>query len=151
MNTLFKTVTSSKTTILKSAPSESVLNFKSNIIESQSIHIKDLELLMLIGINEEEKNTLQRVIVNIVIEVFPNHDGKIDDINSVVSYVDIIELIKQEAIKQHIGLVETFAHNIINACFDNSLEIESVEVCIDKPDVIKETKSVGCSIKKIKV
>lgn len=151
MNTLFKTVTSSNTSSMKRTPDDDILSFKSNIVESQSIHIRDLELDMFIGVHEHEKQKSQRVFVNAELEIEPNQNWDSDDIGSVVSYEDIVVLIKDLANKTHIELVETFAHQIIDACFDHSSQIQTVEITLDKPDVMDGVKSVGCSLKKSRI
>lgn len=151
MNTLFKTVTSSAPSSFKRTPDQDILNLKSqHVVEIQTIHITDLELSMHIGVLDKEKNAAQRVIINAEVEVSPNQNWQLDEINSVVSYADIISLIKAESAKGHIELVETFAHQIADACFKHSNDIEAVKVTIDKPDIIKDVKSVGCSIKKVR-
>jgi dihydroneopterin aldolase len=105
---------------------------------------------MFIGVNQDEKESTQRVIVNIELNVTSNNDWKSDEIGSVVSYADIVDLVKNIASKAHIELVETFAHQIIDACFAHSNMVKSAKVTLDKPDVIKGTKSVGCSLSKLR-
>jgi len=148
MNTLFKTVTSSKLPSLKRTPDDDILNFKTEAVEYQSIHIRELELNMLIGVNPEEKNAPQRVVVNAEIQTKPSANWKADQINGVVSYADIVEMIKDKSAGEHVELVETFAHQIIDLCFKASNQILSVEITVDKPDVMTDVKSVGCTIKK---
>lgn len=134
MNTLFKTVTSS------SGDTQVVSLQAVNANESQEIIIKDLELMMSIGVLESELKNKQRVIVNAEISVMDTASS--DDISSVVSYADIIEQIKEIAQEGHINLVETFARKIINACFEDN-RIQAVTVSIDKPDIMSDVRSVG--------
>ena len=134
MNTLFKTVTSS------SGDTQVVSLQAVNANESQEIIIRDLELMMSIGVLESELKNKQRVIVNAEISVMDTASS--DDISSVVSYADIIEQIKEIAQEGHINLVETFARKIINACFEDN-RIQAVTVSIDKPDIMSDVRSVG--------
>jgi dihydroneopterin aldolase len=134
MNTLFKTVTSN-------AEDNQVVSLQAvNANDSQEIIIKDLELMMSIGVLDSEMKDKQRVIVNAEINVIDTATS--DDISNVVSYADIIEQIKEIAQEGHINLVETFARKIINACFDDN-RIQSVTVLIEKPDIISDVRSVG--------
>lgn len=134
MNTLFKTVTSS------SGDTQVVSLQAVNANESQEIIIRDLELMMSIGVLESELKNKQRVIVNAEISVMDTASS--DDISSVVSYADIIEQIKEIAQEGHINLVETFARKIINACFEDN-RIQAVTISIDKPDIMSDVRSVG--------
>ena len=141
MNTLFRTITNSALPEDNAfaSPSSSVVR-KTSIIQ-----INDLEISMLIGVLDTEKEEKQRVIVNIDAEVIPDEQWQKDDIDGVVSYVDIIERIQLIADSGHINLVETFVEKIIEACFSFA-EIQSVNVSVQKPDILNNVASVGAEI-----
>ena len=144
MNSLFKTVTCSQSKVVN------IAQFDDLQIESQSIHITDLNLNMFIGINEKEKQEKQNVIVNAEIFLEPSSDWQNENINDLVSYADIVDLIENIVSSGHIDLVETFAHKIIEGSFKLSTKVISMAVKIDKTDIMSQTQSVGCCIKKVK-
>lgn len=142
MNSLFKTVTCANDVsgITSYAHEDAAM--------TQQILIKDLGLDMFIGVLDDERKAKQRVIVSLSIDVAPSPNWRNDDVNDVVSYADVIDNIKEIAERgAHIDLVETFAHMIIENCFQNP-QINSVDVSVLKPDIIQNTSSVGVRISK---
>ena len=142
MNSLFKTITCSN------HDNVDVVEFQQEQNLTQSIHITDLVIEMFIGVEDHEKSAKQRVVVNASFDISPDMMWQEDDLDSTVSYADIIGIIKNLAADGHVNLVETFAYQIIDECFKFSSKIKAVEIKIDKPDVIAEANSVGCSISK---
>ncbi len=144
MNSLLKTVTTNQS-------KDVVLDNSTDLnVDYQSIHINDLQLNMSIGVLDSEKVKSQPVLVNAEIFVVPSNDWGSDNIDTIVSYANIIQIIEHIASQGHIDLVETFANKIIEECFAHSHKILSVDIKIDKTDIISNTKSVGCRIKKSK-
>jgi dihydroneopterin aldolase len=144
MNSLFQTVTNSKdedTNVVPLTPSRCL---------EQKIIIKDLTLNMPIGVLEKEKGQTQRVIVNLELDVTPQDNWVADEINNVVSYADIIEMIQSMVADHgHINLVETFAEMVIQKCFESKMVL-AVSVSVEKPDIILEAGSVGVKISRQK-
>jgi len=140
MNTLFKTIT------CPNNDDANIIDLNTEKSHTQSIHINDLELEMHIGVSEEEQQNKQRVIINAEFETNIDQKWREDEIGNVVSYIDIISMIKEMTEKEPIHLVETVAYKIIDMCFQFSPKIKSAKVTVDKPDIIKDADSVGCTI-----
>lgn len=142
MNSLFKTVTCTPN-------SDDVIAFEQkHKIEKQQIFIEDLTLNMFIGVFEEEKKQKQRVIVNATLDVEPSQNWQADNIDDVVSYADIVDMIRDIAGgDEHIELVETFAHLIADECLKIN-QVTSVDLKISKPDVLKGVNSIGMRLRK---
>lgn len=137
MNTLFQTITKSDGNVVSLSNSANLEQF---------IHVKDLELMMSIGVLPEEQKKTQRVLVSLAIEVTPTiGTDSADDISTVVSYASVIDDVRTIAKGNHINLVETFAEKIIAACFNYDM-VKSVIVEINKPDIITECQAVGCKV-----
>lgn len=100
---------------------------------------------MSIGVLESEKKKKQTVVVNATLVVDPDSDWKEDDIKNVVSYADIIELIQIVSQTKHFNLLETFAEEIIEKCFEDK-RVLGVQISAEKPEIIKDTNSVGITI-----
>lgn len=127
---------------------QKVVSFQPSALLSttaQKIFVKGLELDMFIGVLDAEKEAKQRVMVSVELTVEPNTNWHADNITDVVSYADVIERIQIIAEHGHVGLVETFAEMIIEACFDDA-SVSAVQVSVEKPDIISNAKGVGVSI-----
>lgn len=137
MNTLFQTITKSD---------NNVVSLSSNTNVEQFIQIKDLELMVSIGVLPEEQDKEQRVLISLEAQVNPTiGTNSEDDIDHVVSYASIVEDVRAITQGNHINLVETLAEKIITACFEyNAVNKVTVEIC--KPDIIAECQAVGCKI-----
>lgn len=144
MNTLFQTITNRGE---QTNDDDKIVQMSSpSIVQKTSkIIVKDLELMMFIGVLDSEKEEKQKVIVNLVLNVVQNENWKCDSIDSVVSYADIIERIGLMAEGPHIHLVETFAEQIGEMCFSFP-DILGATIRIEKPDIIANTASVGVEI-----
>lgn len=144
MNSLFKTITTAKA-------DKNIVPFqKVQSGVSQEIFIQGLTLDMFIGVFESEKKAKQRVIVDANIEVTPTQNWQADDVANIVSYADVIEIVKNIAAQGHIDLVETFAEKIIEECF-KSPAILKMSVSVAKPDIIEGVESVGAKITRQKL
>ena len=126
-----------------------IIKFKQKKIYNykRKVLIKDLELKMLIGIHNFEKNKKQRVRFNLVINIDQNLFPNDNDLKSIVNYEQVIKTIKRITAKKHYPLLETLAEKIFSKLFEN-LRIKKILLRIEKLDVIKNTTSVGVEIEK---
>lgn len=115
-------------------------------ITGQSILVQDLQITMSIGVHDFEKETPQRVLISLELEIDENANPKSDHIDEVISYADIVEDIKALAASKHYELVETFAHDIASACLNSGPQAQRVSVEVSKPDILDEA-NVGVTIK----
>lgn len=109
------------------------------------IFVKDLVVVMSAGIYDHEKNNPQRVIFNITLDVESNYGRKVGDIEDVVSYEDIVNDITSLCSAKHYDLLEELAERAADIC----LSYPRVLICsltLEKPDIIKNTGSVGIKI-----
>ena len=114
---------------------------------NKKIIIKDLILLISVGIHQFEKQKKQKVKFNLVITTDPNLKS---DIKSIVNYESVINDIKKITEKKHFELLESLSENIFDEIFKNK-KIRKVKLKIEKLDIIKETKSVGIEVVKTKI
>ena len=114
---------------------------------NKQIIIKDLILLISVGIHQFEKQKKQKVKFNLVITTDPNLKS---DIKSIVNYESVINDIKKITEKKHFELLESLSENIFDVIFKNK-RIKKVKLQIEKLDIIKETKSVGIEVVKTKI
>ena len=114
---------------------------------SKKIIVKDLILLLSVGIHQFEKLEKQRVKFNIEITTDPNLKP---DIKSIVNYESVINDIKRLTKKNHFELLESLSEFIFDEIF-KSKKIKKIKLKIEKLDIIKETKSVGIEVIKSKI
>ena len=114
---------------------------------NKKVIIKDLTLLLSVGIHKFEKLKKQNVKFNIEITTDPNLKP---DVKTVVNYESIINDIKRLTEKKHFELLESLSEAIFDEIFKNK-KIKKIKLKIEKLDIIKETTSVGIEVVKTKI
>ena len=113
------------------------------------VFVRDLELMALIGIYNHEKVDPQRIIVNIDLSVAEGEGPKDDEIGHVVSYEVVVKKVEAIIAKGHINLVETLCEKIAAACLKDR-RVMAARVRVEKPDIIKNARSVGVEIERVR-
>ena len=113
------------------------------------VFVRDLELMALIGIYEHEKVDPQRIIVNIDLSVREGEGPQDDDIGHVVSYEIVVKKVEQIIAGGHINLVETLCEKIAAACLRDK-RVVAARVRVEKPDIIRNARSVGVEIERLR-
>jgi dihydroneopterin aldolase len=111
------------------------------------VFVRDLDLMALIGIYEHEKRDPQRIIVNIDLSVIEGEGPKDDDIGHVVSYEIVVKKVEAIIAEGHINLVETLCEKIAASCLTDK-RVMAARVRVEKPDIIKNARSVGVEIER---
>jgi dihydroneopterin aldolase len=111
------------------------------------VFVRDLELMALIGIYDHEKRDPQRIIVNIDLSVKEGEGPKDDDIGHVVSYEIVVKKVEAIIAAGHTNLVETLCEKIAAACLRDK-RVVAARVRVEKPDIIKNARSVGVEIER---
>ena len=126
-----------------------ILKFKSKqkFKYNKKIIIKDLTLLLSVGIHKFEKLKKQNVKFNIEITTDPTLKS---DVKTIVNYESIINDIKRLTEKKHFELLESLSEAIFDEIFKNK-KIKKIKLKIEKLDIIKETTSVGIEVVKTKI
>ena len=87
----------------------------------------------------------QQVKFNIEIEINSLLKAAENNLDSIVNYENIINKIKLITQKKHYNLLETLAEDIFLNLFINK-NIIKIKLRIEKPEIIKNTSSVGIEI-----
>ena len=114
---------------------------------NKKIIVKDLILLLSVGIHRIEKLKRQKVKFNIEITTDPDLKS---DIKSIVNYESVINDIKKLTKKSHFELLESLSESIFDRIFRNK-KIKKIKLKIEKLEIIKETTSVGIEVTKTKI
>ena len=124
-----------------------IINFLKNEEYSykRKVVITDLVFNTSIGIHNFEKEKEQKIKFNIEIDINPLLKAAENDLNTIVNYESVVNEIKSITRKKHYNLLETLAEVIFFSLFLNK-NIIKIKLRIEKPEIIKNTSSVGVEI-----
>lgn len=109
------------------------------------IHIKDLLVRAIIGINDEERVNRQDVIINITLYADVRLAAETDDIVHAVNYRTIAKNVIDFTESSQFFLVEKLAEAIALLCFQES-GVERAIVSVEKPTALRFARTVGITI-----
>jgi D-erythro-7,8-dihydroneopterin triphosphate epimerase len=109
------------------------------------IYIRDLFLRCIIGLNDEEREKTQDVMINIVLYADLRRSGTTDDIADSVNYKTIKKAVIALVEKSTFRLLEKLAEEIASVCLADP-RVRSVDVTVDKPGALRFAKSVAVAI-----
>ncbi len=98
-----------------------------------TIHIEELRFECIIGILDFERLTPQEVIVNLEL----TYDYVQDEF---INYAEVIELVQQRMVKEKYELLETAIDEIISMLSLRYANLNSLNLKISKPNIIKDAK-----------
>jgi 7,8-dihydroneopterin aldolase/epimerase/oxygenase len=124
-----------------------ILNFqkKEDYFYKRKVLIKDLVFNTSIGIHGFEKKQKQQIKFNIEIDISSSLKPSNTNLNTIVNYEDVISSVKILTQKKHYDLLEVLAEDIFLDLFKNK-NIIKIKLKIEKPEIIKNTASVGIEI-----
>jgi FolB domain-containing protein len=112
-----------------------------------SIFIRDLELETIIGTNPNERDILQKVIINLQLDCDLTMPSLSDELTDTVDYVTIEKEITELVTASAFFLVERLAGAIAETCLKNPM-VKHVSVTIDKPGALKRPRSVAIKLER---
>ena len=111
----------------------------------RTVFIKDFIIKEIIGIHEHEKIKKQKIKFNIVLDVNQSSLPDEKDIKSIVDYEKITNKLENLAKSKKYNFLESLAEDSFKEIFEDE-RINSVTIKIEKPQAIKNTKSVGVEV-----
>ena len=111
----------------------------------RTVFIKDFIIEEIIGIHEHEKIKKQKIIFNIILDVAQNSVPDEKDIKSIVDYEKITNKLKKLTRSKKYNFLESLAEDSFKEIFEDK-RINSVTIKIEKPEAIKNAKSVGVEV-----
>ncbi len=133
--------------------------YASAIHELRHVFVEQLELMAAVGIHPHEQTARQPILISVhaAVPEASHHGGhaafghqsghEIRDINDVVCYEAISDKIIAIVDQGHVDLLEILAENIADALLQ-AYPISTIRVKIEKPEAIKQAKSVGIEIER---
>src|SRR3546814_16729890 len=108
---------------------------------------RDLVVPDLIGVHRHGQDGLQRVRINLELDVVEGETPAGDRLSEVLNYEEIVLAIRRITDAGHINLVETLAERIAERCLvDRRVRIARIRV--EKLDVFADAASVGVEIER---
>ena len=109
------------------------------------IHIRDLHLRTIIGVNDWERTDMQDVFLNITLLIDLSKPASTDNIDDAVNYRDLKKKIMGLVENSSFMLIETLATEVAEVCLENP-DVQEVTVTLDKPHALRFAKSVAVEI-----
>lgn len=111
------------------------------------IEICDLLLRGILGINPEEREKAQDILINLTLFADLRPAGRSDDIADTPNYRTITKRIIEHV--EHVGrfTVEALAADIAELCLADP-RVERVQVRVEKPGALRFARSVGVEIER---
>ncbi|MFV0442658.1 MAG: dihydroneopterin aldolase [Planctomycetaceae bacterium] len=112
---------------------------------TDQIHIRDLLVRGILGINDDERTNRQDILLNITLTVDTRPAARSDEIEDAVNYRTLtkqaIDFVESSACL----LVERLANEVARLCLADP-RVEAAEVSIEKPGALRFARSVGVTV-----
>lgn len=97
------------------------------------IIIKNLELFSYHGVNKEEKLLGQKFLIDLYMYVDIRNSGEKDDLNSTISYSDVIKFLTKVMTEKSYDLLERVATVLARELFLKYERLNGLKLCLKKP------------------
>jgi FolB domain-containing protein len=111
------------------------------------IFIKDLVARGIIGVNQDEREKPQDILINIILFVDVHQAGETDHLTDTVSYRTIAKKALYHAEHAQRFTVEALASDIARLCLEEN-GVQKVRVRVEKPGAVRFAQSVGVEIER---
>lgn len=116
-------------------------------MKNDLIHIEDLLVRGVIGVNDWERRVEQDILINITLTVDLGPSGASDDIEDTVSYRTIGQAIIEHVQGSQRFTVEALATDVAQICLQ-APGVTKVRVRVEKPGALRFARSVGVEIER---
>lgn len=109
------------------------------------IHIQDIHVRCVVGINPDERIKKRDVIVNVTLYLDLGRPGKTDDISDTVDYSGLKKRLFETAENSEFFLIERLAEELARVCLEDG-RVDAARVEVHKPGALRFARSVGVEI-----
>ena len=109
------------------------------------IYIKDLLLRCIVGINQDERDKKQDVVINIELHADLAAAGRSDDIHDTVNYKTLKDQVVALVEDSSFFLIEKMAEEIAALCLACD-GVEAARVLVEKPGALRFARTVGVEV-----
>ena len=110
--------------------------------ERLDVFVRGLEVEAGIGVYDHEQGRLQRLVIDVTLELEPR---PIERLGDTINYETVDQAARAIAEAGHVGLVETFAERLARACLEDA-RVQRATVRIEKPGALAAVIAPGCEI-----
>ena len=111
----------------------------------RTVFIKDFIIEEIIGFYKHEKEKKQKIIFNVVLDVNQSSLPDEKDIKSIVDYEKITSKLENLTKNKKYNFLESLAEDSFKEIFEDK-RINSIKIKIEKPEAIKNARSVGVEV-----
>lgn len=111
-------------------------------LEGLTVFVRGLTLEAGIGIHDHELGRLQRLVIDVTLDLSP---VPIERLGDTVNYETVAAAARAIVSEGHVGLVETFAQRLATACLNDS-RVRRCSVRIEKPGALQGAAAAGCEV-----
>ena len=111
----------------------------------RTVFIKDFIIDEIIGIHKHERIKKQKIKFNIILDINQSSVPDEKNIKSIVDYEKITNTLENLTKSKKYNFLESLAEDSFKEIFEDK-RINSVTIKIEKPDAIKNAKSVGVEV-----
>jgi dihydroneopterin aldolase/D-erythro-7,8-dihydroneopterin triphosphate epimerase len=112
------------------------------------VHIRDLAVPGILGINPDERVNRQEILVNATLWVDTRPAAISDNIDDAVNYRTITKRLIDHIERGDPMLVERLAAELVAICFLSDDRVGEVEMTVEKPGALRHARSVGITIRR---
>ena len=111
------------------------------------LEIKDLLLRGIVGVNEDERQKRQDILINLTLWTDIRAVGASDDIADAVNYRTVTKAVIRLVEASSFFTVEKMAEEIARVALDDP-RVDEVAVAVEKPGALRFARSVGVAIRR---
>lgn len=113
------------------------------------IHIRDLLLRCIIGIEPEEREKKQDVVISVTLHADLAVAARTDSFARTVDYKTVKKRIVELVEGSEFYLIESLAEAVARVCLEPEL-VRQVDVLVEKPGALRFARTVGVEITRFK-
>lgn len=114
------------------------------------IEIRDLLLRGILGVNPEEREKAQDILINLTLFADLRPAGGSDNLDDTANYRTLTKRIIEHVEHSARFTVEALAADIAELCLQDS-RVERVRVRVEKPGALRFARSVGVEIERARI
>ncbi len=109
------------------------------------IHIRDLSLRCILGVDDRERREKQDVTIQITLHADLGRAGRTDRFADTVDYRSIKKRVVKLVETSGYFLVEALAEAVARACLEDA-RVRRVDVTVEKPGALRFARTVGIEL-----
>ena len=110
--------------------------------EGVTVFVRGLEVAAGIGVHDHELGRLQRLIIDVSLDLTP---AAVERLADTINYETVAEAARAIVAEGHVGLVETFAERLALAVLADA-RVRRCSVRIEKPGALDGAAAPGCEV-----